>query len=329
MSEYIYTNASVAVLTTKLLSQEKITRMAESDSVDEALKVLFEAGYADGTALTVADFETALAEQMKQTAEFVKQNSPEPPSTDCFLLQTDYRNAKIIMKSKYARKNPQYLTEGGVFDATILSSKILNDDYCDLPAEMSEALEDIDKKFYEGMRKPAVIDVALDKAYYKQVARLLKKSKSKSVIDYFAADADMKNILNFFRVKRAGLDREYFINLFLDSVRLGKDFFIRIFDGDFERVAEEFDGTGYGEFVSCILQEFTSGAAFSRSETFALNYKKNLLAPMRNNNDGIEPLVAYFLAKQAETENVRLILVCLKNGAQKEEITKRLRESYV
>ena len=138
MSSYIYTNGSVAVLTTKLLSQEKLSRMAESDSVGEALKVLFESGYADGTAMTAADFESVLAEQTKQAAEFVKQNSPEPASTDCFLLQTDYRNAKIAMKSKYARKEPQYLTEGGTLDASALSSKIITDDYGDFPAEMAE-----------------------------------------------------------------------------------------------------------------------------------------------------------------------------------------------
>lgn len=329
MSSYIYTNGSVAVLTTKLLSQEKLSRMAESDSVDEALKVLFESGYADGTAMTAADFESVLAEQTKQAAEFVKQNSPEPASTDCFLLQTDYRNAKIAMKSKYARKEPQYLTEGGTLDASALSSKIITDDYGDFSAEMAEALEEIDKKFYEGNRKPALIDVTLDKAYYKQVARLLKKSKSKSVINYFAADADMKNILNFFRVKRAGLDKEYLLNLLLDSVKLSKDFFERIFDGDFERIQEEFDGTGYGEFVSCILEEYNGGTAFAKSEALALNCKKNLIAPDRHNNDGIEPLVNYYLAKQTEAENIRLILVCLKNCVRKEEIEKRLRESYV
>lgn len=328
-TSYIYAGGSAGVLSTKLLPQEKIMRMAESETIGEALKILLEAGYADGVAVDSADFESVLAEQMKAAAVFVRDCSPEPAATDCFLLQTDYRNAKIIMKSKYSRKQPSYLTEGGVYDAAEMSQKLFVDDYDGLPEEMAEALGHIDAEFYNGNRKPAVIDIALDKAYYRQVFALVKKCKSGSVKDYFIADADMKNLLNFFRVKKAGLDKGYFDGLFLEGGSIDADFFDGLFADETANAADALDGGKYNEFVNIVLEEFDEGGAFSKSETYALNFKNNIIAPYRNNLDGIEPLISYYLAKQTETENVRLILVCLKNGVPRGEIKKRLRDLYV
>ena len=41
----LYANGRVAVLSTKLLAQDKLTRLAECNNVAEAVKVLTENGY--------------------------------------------------------------------------------------------------------------------------------------------------------------------------------------------------------------------------------------------------------------------------------------------
>ena len=115
-ASYLYASGSAAILTTKLLSDEKIRRVAESKDTDEALRLLFEAGYADGVAMTSADFEDTLAAQMRQAAEFVSENTADRAATDCFLLRADYLNAKMAMKCKYARKTPAAYAYGGLFD---------------------------------------------------------------------------------------------------------------------------------------------------------------------------------------------------------------------
>lgn len=324
---YLYANSSAVALSSKLLTHEKILRLAECDSVEEGFKLLLEAGFADGKALTVKNFEEALKNRLDEAFDLVLKNSPEPNSTNCFLLINDYRNAKTVMKCKYSRKEVPLLSNG-IFDAEKLKEKLLNDDYSDFPEEMSQALAEIDEQFYLGNRKPAVIDVALDKAYYKNVFRLLKKSKSETIKNYFTAEVDMKNILDFFRVKKAGLGQDYFFNIFVEGASLDKDFFTSLFAADDENFLIKFSGTAYVDFVKLLSEEIKEGKAFSKSEVFCLDYKKKLLSNSKNNLEGIEPLVNYFLAANTETENVRLIFVCLKNGVDKQQILKRLRESY-
>ena len=44
---YLYANSSAVALSSKLLTHEKILRLAECDSVEEGFKLLLEAGFAD------------------------------------------------------------------------------------------------------------------------------------------------------------------------------------------------------------------------------------------------------------------------------------------
>lgn len=327
-ASYLYTSGRVAILIGKLLSEEKTERIAESKDTDEALRLLFEAGYADGVTMTAADFEDTLAAQMREAAEFVSESSPERNTTDCFLLRADYLNAKMAMKCKYARKTPPLYAYGGLYDGEKLFEDIQRDNYEGLPPEMAEALGGIDEKFYDGARKPAVIDNLLDTAYYRQVARLIKNCKSAVVKEYFAAEADIKNILDFFRVTKANLGEQAFFDIFAEGGKLDKEFFEGMYGEDISKITEKFFQTDYKDFVSVIAEEYGAGA-FSKSQAYAADYKKKIIARAKDNIEGIEPLVYYYLGKSTETENIRLILVCLKNGVDKQQIVKRLRESYV
>lgn len=44
---------------------------------------------------------------------------------------------------------------------------------------------------------------------------------------------------------------------------------------------------------------------------------------------GYEPLAAYFIAKEAEIKNIRILTVCREYGADRETITERMRKLYV
>ena len=328
-ASYLYASGSAAILTTKLLSDEKDRRAAASKDTDEALRLLFEAGYADGVAMTSADFEDTLAAQMRQAAEFVSENTADRAATDCFLLRADYLNAKMAMKCKYARKTPTAYAYGGLFDGQKLFESLSRDDYSALPPEMAEALGKIDEKFFEGDRNPAVVDDILDTAYYGHVSALLKNCGSKAVKDYFAAEADTKNLINFFRYLKAGFGKETFDGVFAACGKIPRGFFDEMFASNGEKAAENLPCDEYRDFLEILLREYKSGVAMAESEARAADLKKKIMYSAKDNIEGIEPLVYYYLGKQTETENIRLILVCLKNRVDKKEIVKRLRESYV
>ena len=44
---------------------------------------------------------------------------------------------------------------------------------------------------------------------------------------------------------------------------------------------------------------------------------------------GVEPLAAYFIAKEAEIKDIRILTVCKESGTDNETITERMRKLYV
>jgi V/A-type H+-transporting ATPase subunit C len=69
-----------------------------------------------------------------------------------------------------------------------------------------------------------------------------------------------------------------------------------------------------------------SGAAFEKYCDDALI---EYALPAKWVTFGIAPLAAYYLAKEAEVKNVRIVMTCKQNGVPADEIRKRVRRLYV
>ena len=309
---YHYANGRVSVLSVKLLTNEKLQKVAECATLEGALKILHDAGYAGGMTLSDAnEFERLLRREWESVLAFVESATAEKAATDCFLLAADVRNLKALMKQKYLRSADSVSVERGLFDVKAAEFAVMNDDYSFLPDELSGAMEEIDEEFYKGNRKPFVIDALLSKAYYKTVLRFLKKCKSPEIREYFLVEIDCKNLLSKFRAKKAGLPEDYFESMFIEGGNLKRE------------------GGAWEKIVETANEELRGGTAFVQTERLCKNLQREIIFPHRTDVDGILPLVNYFLAKQTETENLRLALVCIKNKVDKGKIMQRLRELYV
>ena len=327
LKSYYYANGSVSSLSQRLLSNEKILRIIESKNLADGMKVLTEVNYGDTNSNDPLNFEIMLEKEWKDTVKFVNDVSAETSSTDCFILYADYINAKILMKDKYLRKEiHEFLSETGTLDVGTMIAGIEKDEYSSLPKEMADACEKIDKLFFEGQRYPAIIDLALDKAYYLQILRLLKKSKSSEVKEWFEKEIDGKNILSFFRIKKSKLDKKKFDELFLTGGKISKE----VFDTSFRLnpIAHLFNKE-WQSVIEKAEQEISKESPLTETEKLVDNIKRNIIVSHKNDVEGILPLVNYLLAKKTEIESIRLILVCLKNEVSKDKIILRLRELYV
>ena len=315
----------------KLLSGERFSRMIECSVLLDALKILYEVNYADGLIVgDVNDFEEILEHEWKSIVSFVRSTSAESAATDCFLLAVDILNLKVLMKRKYMRTESQgLLSEYGLFDIDAAATSVLEDEYSFLPKELSDAMGKIDEEFHAGNRKPIVIDVLLDRAYYSVVSRLLKKCKSREVKDYFALEIDGKNLLSLFRVKKAGLGKGYFQSLLIKGGNICHETFETAFSEGIDNSAGAFSNTVFADVANVARTEFDANLPFFETEQKIFNLKRNLIVAHKFDADGILPLINYFLAKKTEIENLRLVFVGIKNGTDKGKITTRLKELYV
>ena len=69
------------------------------------------------------------------------------------------------------------------------------------------------------------------------------------------------------------------------------------------------------------------------SDRSLFNYQAKVLMELaetaRSSPFGYEPLAAYYIAKEAEIKNIRIIKVCRESGSDKNTVMERMRRLYV
>lgn len=327
-SGLIYANARIKSLENNLLTTDKMLRMIDAVSLDEAVKVLIESNYGGGVVLDNPNkFENLLNAEINATTDFIREIMPKGLGMEIFFLKLDYHNAKALMKSKYLglESAKELLTSQGLLDIDKMNNLILNDEYKDLYPEMAEALDSIDRAFAGGERSPRLIDVTLDKAYYEHATRIAGKGTA-SIKKYLVALADFSNISTFIRCRRADLNYRYFTTGFIAGGELREDYFQPLYEQSDEIVGDKFKYTRYKYIVAKALEH--KGKALVDYETAVDNYLLSIFKDDKHDMFSVAPMAGYYLAKLTEIKVARMILVCIKNKVDKILIKQRLREMY-
>ena len=319
-----YANGRIAVLSTKLFGAEKFTRIAESETAEEALKVLFESSYGNGMVIDNAnDYELLLKAELKNTVDLVKELSTNKYVTRYFLSKYDYLNAKVLMKCKYMRiDGRENCFDCASIDVDAMQKSINADEYDTFSPYMAKALEYVDEQFSLGNRSPRVIDVALDKAYYDELAVAAKKSKLATLVAYHRYDVDCVNLLTLYRCKKAGLDKDTYVDMIVSGGEIAKETLVKVWDVTDGKVYD-LVGNNYKQYVAVLLAGMESGS-LAKAEEFA-NAKKHAMLTENPDTLTIAPLIAYFKNKTDEIDKIRFAFIGIKNDVDKETIKERLK----
>lgn len=313
----VYSNARVKAMENSFLTNEKIVRMAHSDSLEEGIKILQESSYGGGAVIEGNDYESLLQEEDKRVSEFMLDAMPKGVGMESFLIKNDYHNLKAIVKGKYMRLDSVdfMLMPKGMLDVAELQEKVLSDDYSTLSETMRKAIEEIDFARANGNASPRFIDMTLDKACYKEIMATLSKAKNSAIKKYWQTNIDLSNISAFVRCRKIDAP-DIFKESFIDGGLLDKSFF----DGD---IVEKLIYSEYSKFAETLKEG--DMVAYERQWDNALI---DIFKEKRNDIFSIAPLAGFYVAKKIEIKIVRMICILLKNDVDKEIIKARLRELY-
>ena len=97
----------VKVYETKLLDKAKFERMIESDTAQEALKVLQETEYANvmGDVKRAEDYEEILSSELTRVYDNLYRICPDTTLIEIMSLRYEYHNIKVLVKGKVAKKD--------------------------------------------------------------------------------------------------------------------------------------------------------------------------------------------------------------------------------
>ncbi|HHV56795.1 MAG TPA: V-type ATP synthase subunit C [Firmicutes bacterium] len=334
-TEYAYSVARVRALETGLLDRGKIERMVEARDAAEALKVLGETPYAAavGQLASVYDYESMLRRELVAVRALFWKISPHPELTDLFFLKYDVLNLKLLLKGRHlGQKTDDLLVAAGTIGPERLAAMAAADNWKELPAELAAAAHQAGEALAEE-GDPQLVDTLLDKAYYAYLTRVLGERVEEFLRALVSLQVDLTNIKTFVRVRHvvggdAARARALLPRFFLPGGRLALDYFLAQVEEPLpalaDRLAKDALGPVVGEGITAWQREKSLTRYEKLADDFLLAYvKKSRLIAF-----GVEPLVAYLMAKENEIKLIRIIMVGKINGLPAAEIRERLRDVY-
>ena len=307
-----------------MLTRDKMNRMLDAASFDDAAKMLTDCGYADMSGMDAAGIEKTLSAHRAELFAEIRDLIPESGILDAFSLKYDYHNAKVLIKAESADIDGKYLlSDSGTVTTETFVDAYYAEDYSTLPPRLAKALEEA-RSIITRTENSQLADFVLDKAYFAEMRELSQKLYSPFLSDYVRLAVDGANLRATVRTIRMGRDIDFLRNALISGGAVGTlelaeaafsdTGFAPLYDESEYRAAAELGAlalkggklTGFEKECDNVLIRFFNGAG---STTF-----------------GAQPVIAFIAALENEITASRMILTGKLTGVDPALIRERLRD---
>ncbi|MCL2060232.1 MAG: V-type ATP synthase subunit C [Oscillospiraceae bacterium] len=344
---YAYAMGRVRAVERKMLGRSQFDRMIEARTADDAFRVLHEAGYsgaggASGVGAGASpdaqhaarDYELLLDAENERLAAFVTEISPEPRLLNFFLLRFDYHNLKVLLKTEFsgAAGGPA-LSHSGVIAPDKLAANIRERELFALPDPMAEGVMEAIKAYQHSVSiqspDPQCVDIHLDRAMYAHMMGEAKALGSPFMEQLTRINIDLVNIGSFLRMRGMGKSAEFMRGALVPGGSVGYSVFARFLQDDLDGFVGAMQHTPYSGLCEEGAKSYRDTGRMTVFERRADDFVSAFIKKVKLYPIGLELIAAYFVARQTEFKNIRIIMVGKINGIAQDVIRERLRESYV
>ncbi|WP_073507782.1 V-type ATPase subunit [Streptobacillus notomytis] len=304
-NDFILPVSIIKIQEKKLLTEQKLIRMIETNTLKDILKTLNDTEYAFSMAGVTNDemYEKILFNETKKVFNFVRELAKkEQGIIDLIALKYEYQNLKLRLKNDYSNSDlEKHILDTGMkkvdFENKLLIAKKEKD-----------------------LQKASIL---LDKMYLADVYRNSRDLNEEIFIKYSNIVIDKYNMVTFLRLKKQNKNIDFVENMFVDGGSISKDDIIKVYENDtylpvFKKLT-----------IAKYWDRFEKDSNISEIEKMFDNMIINLAIDYRNVIIGPEPIFTYIIAKEYEMKALRLIMSGKLNNIDTELIKERLRGVYV
>lgn len=355
-SNYAYAVGRIRASENQLLGTVDFERLLEAEGPEAVLEELSDTDYGDHISQikNISDFEFILNEELKRVHRLIKELSLDPEITDVFFLKKDLHNLKVLLKNKYfpTSGTEEYLIDLGLFSLSDLKEMVQKNNYSKFGNLMiQEAIKQALKQF-ELSYEVELIDFILDAAIYELSLCTAKKYKNAFLERLFKLEIDTVNLKTLVRFIVTKKDKRYLKDVLIHGGDLPYEFFLKAIIENEKNVLQKMHQERYRNIIvyeenlgakerrlpflekyEKILAEgvnsWKENHNFLRLEKLTDDFLTTYLKKAKYISLGIEPIIAYLVAKEIEVKNIRIIMVSKINNLPEGTIRQRLRETYV
>lgn len=293
--DYPYANGTIKALETKIQDRSKLLVLSKYDKA-EFVKVLLAMNYGtEGT--TVEDIINSELKKVKNT---IDELTPNKEDTDLFYLTTDAQNIKILYKiKKFNLDKFELLSNDGSMIKESLVEAIIDNNYENLTKKEKKLIERLDKVLEE-IDSPKKLSAVIDNEIYRFA---ISKTKNKVLKKYLTIKIDVTNLLSLLRAENLNWKLDSYYEMFIEGGTISKEVFASIYKEDIATKAKLLSEY-YEEKISKLLN---NNLSFNRIEIIFNRFILEQMEIDKFEPLDIGPMIYYYLLKQAEAQNIRIL----------------------
>ncbi len=327
-TDYLYLSAYLRARESQLLTNERVNRMLDAKTYEDAAKVLEECGYGDMAGVTAAELEKRFSDKRDRTMRDLALMAPDSAIVDVFRVKFDYHNAKVLIKSEAAGTQGESLLSGaGRIPPEVLQDAYVRDELKGgIPAVLGEAIREA-KDTLARTDDPRLSDFVLDRAYYKEFQELAEESGSSFLVNYGKLAVDSANLRTAVRAARMQKDGAFLRGVISDGGSVSKERIITALSSG-TPFSALFAGSPLAE-AAAAGDDVISGAKLTHFEKLCDDALSQYLSSAKLSSFSERVLIAYICALETEISTARIILTGRMANIPSDVIRERLREAYV
>ena len=323
-TDYLHGSARVRALENAMVTRRDLQKMIDARTPEEAYKVLSDAAICRG--LPMEEYEKGLERNLREAFALVEEAAPAKGLVRFFRLRYDGHNLKTAVKAKRHPAGAIYSSLGNL-SPEAAAEGLDQGKLPGLPAPLEEAaLEALDILARTG--DPQMVDIRIDRGVLEAMAQEARELGNPFVERYAAAQADMANIRAAVRLKRLKKSAQFLGKVLVPGGRVPPEALSDAYVKGWDALAGVVSASPYGRALEPAWDSVRGGGSLSLFEKLCDNALTAMLEEARTIPFGLEPLAAYLAGKECETKAARIVMASKLAGAEPQQITERLRETY-
>ncbi len=327
-ARYGFGVGNIRALETRLIDETMLARLLEAGSLKDLEGELEETEYSQVISLSndLQDPEAMLQAELKRVYDLVHSMDPDPALTDLFRYRYDIHNLKTCYKAQLIGEDPgPALTDLGLYPVEEIKRMIAEEDMGGLTPELSAMMEELLPKLKDAPDSRSV-EMLFDNAQYSFLYAQAQRKNNCFLEGYLQFQIDLINLKTWLRIYKMKGNRKLLEQALLDHGLLDREWWLDIYGGGIGELISRMSYTPYSDLADAeVISEDGNLVELERlTDDYLLDYVKIVSYVSM----GVEPLIAYILAKENEVKVLRILLVGKLNHLPKEEIRMRLRKLY-
>lgn len=329
--DFLSMSTYVRVQEKRLLDSGGIERIADAPSIQEALRMIGQAGdYDFGALRRPEDYETAVRAELTRVYKMAYKAAERCPALPEIIgCKYDFHNIKVALKAKHSpQAGPLPYIEATLYSPELIAKTVEKfDPKANLPAHLLAAITAGEEAF-GAAENPQDIDIALDKRMYERMRVLAGELGSDFIVGYVRRAIDFYNIKTLVRVKNMQKGTAFLADCLAPGGDSDPSLLLAAYGKNAGALSLAFAFKSYGDAFKAGMEAYEKSGNYSELERLL---DSALIAYVKNAKRipfGPEILFAYLVSKENEIRQVRIVAACKINGIAPAALKERLRDNY-